>query len=120
MGDHPFLAWAHGIGLETEDMSYHLNERHIARQLVDGVNLRAVDILIGIVLQQVAIGADAQLVAEHLLPTRAYAGKVLDILVEDTHAVVEGRISASAICRSKGVVILIFSRLPSTRVMACP
>ena len=62
VGDHPFLARSHGVGLETEDMTDDLDVRHVARQLMDGVNFRAVYIFVRIVFEQVAKGLYAEFV----------------------------------------------------------
>jgi hypothetical protein len=48
---------------------------------VDGIDLRAVYIFIRIVFEQVAIGLDAELVAQHLLAVRANARQVHDVLL---------------------------------------
>lgn len=53
MSDHPFLAGTHLERLETEDMSLHLYERHVAREFPDVIETAAVHMLIGIILQQV-------------------------------------------------------------------
>ena len=71
---YALLTRAHRKGLETQDMSYHLYKRHVARKLVDGVHLRAVDVFVGVVLQQVAVTLNAKLVAQHLLTVRSHAG----------------------------------------------
>ena len=81
MGDHTLLTRPHLEGLEAEDMSYDLNEGHVARQFVDGVDLGTVDILIGIITQQVAIGTDTELIAQNLLPVRSHSWQVLYVLV---------------------------------------
>ena len=77
------LAGTHLEGLETEDMSFHLYERHVARQFADAVEAAAVNVLIGIILQQVAIAADAQLLVEQLLARRANPREVLYVLLQD-------------------------------------
>ena len=96
MSHHAFLAWPHLKGLETQDAPYDLHERHVAREFVDGIDLRAVHIFIGVVLQQVAIGLDAELLAQHLLAVGAYARQVHDVLTEYVHEVqvfrVRGRV----------------------------
>ena len=81
MGHDTLLARSHGEGLEAEDMTNDLHIRHIAREFVDGVDLRAVDIFVRIVFEQVTIGLNAELVAQHLLAVRPYARQVFDILV---------------------------------------
>ena len=80
VGDDALLASAHLKGLEAQDVAYDLYERHVARQLVDGVHLRAVHMLVGEVLEQVAEGLDAQLFAEHLLAVGTYPRQVHDVL----------------------------------------
>ena len=72
-------------GLEAEDMSLHLYKRHVAREFTDGIEPAAVDMLVGIVFQQVTKGLDAQLVAEHFPAVRAYARQILYVLLEDIH-----------------------------------
>ena len=85
MGHHAFLARSHLKGLETEDASYDLHERHVASEFVNGIDLRAVHIFIWIILEQVAIGLDAQLLAEHLLAVGTYPRQIHDILIEYIH-----------------------------------
>ena len=77
---HALLAAAHLEGLETQYASLHLHEGHVARQFADGVEPAAVDVLVGVVFQQVAVCGDAQFLAEHLLALGAYARQVLDVL----------------------------------------
>ena len=81
MGYDAFFTRSHGEGLEAEDMTNDLHIRHIAREFVDGVDLRAVDIFVRIVFEQVTIGLNAELIAQHLLAVRPYARQVFDILV---------------------------------------
>ena len=52
------LARPHLEGLEAENMSHDLYERHIACEFVDGIDLRPIDMFVGIVLEQVTIGVD--------------------------------------------------------------
>ena len=85
MGHHAFLARPHLKGLETQNATYDLHERHVASELVNGIDLRAVHILIWIILKQVAIGLDAQLLAEHLLAVGTYPRQIHDILIEYIH-----------------------------------
>ena len=80
MGYHTLLAWSHVEGLEAENAANDLNEGHVACQLVNGIDLRAVHILVGIVFQQVAKGTDAELCVQHLLSLRAYARQKLNVL----------------------------------------
>ena len=86
MGDDALFTRTHLEGLKAQDMADDLHERHVARQLVDGVHLRAVHVLVREVFQQVAKGLDAQLVAEYLLAVGAYARQVHDVLVEYGHS----------------------------------
>ena len=81
VGYYTFLSWSHGKGLETQNMSYHLNKWHIASKFVDGVYLRSVYIFVGIVFQQVAIAFDAKFVAQHLLAVGTHSWEVFDILI---------------------------------------
>ena len=96
MSDHPFLAGTHLERLETEDMSLHLYERHVACEFPDVIETAAVHMLIGIILQQVTKSLDAQLVVEHLLPVRTYAWQVLYVLLQ----YIRHPIKTSAIFRS--------------------
>ena len=80
MGDDALLTGSHRKGLEAEDMTHHLHVGHIARQFVDGVDLRAVNVFVGIVFEQVTIGLDAEFAAQHLLAVGAYARQELDVL----------------------------------------
>ena len=73
MGHHPFLAWAHLEGLETENFADNLNKRHVARQLVDGIDLRTVDILVRVVVDQVTISEDSEFFTQNLLAAWSYA-----------------------------------------------
>ena len=81
MGHDTLFAGSHGEGLETQNVADDLHKRHVARQFVDGVNLRTVHIFIRIVFEQVTIGLNTELVAQHLLAVRAYARQVFNILV---------------------------------------
>ena len=85
MGHDTFLARSHLEGLETEDMTHDLYEGHVASEFVDGIDLGTIDILIGVELQQVAVGVDAEFVAQYLLTVRSYARQVLYVLIEDVH-----------------------------------
>ena len=85
VGNDTLLASTHLEGLEAEDMSLHLYKRHVAREFTDGIEPAAVDMLVGIVFQQVTKGLDAQLVAEHFPAVRAYARQILYVLLEDIH-----------------------------------
>ena len=76
-----FFPRTHRESLETQNVADDLYERHVARQFVDGVDLRAVDIFVRIVFEQVTIGLDTELIAQHLLAVRPYARQVFDILV---------------------------------------
>ena len=73
MGHHTFLAWAHLEGLETENFADNLNERHVARQLVDGIDLRTVDILVRVIVDQVTISEDSEFFTQNLLAAWSYA-----------------------------------------------
>ena len=95
MGHDTLLARSHLESLETQDMSHDLYEGHVARQVVDGIDLGTIDILIGIVLQQVTIGVDTEFVTQNLLPVGTHTRQVLYVLIEDIH-----QMSTSAILRS--------------------
>jgi hypothetical protein len=64
-------------------MTHDLHVWHVARQLVDGVDLRTVYIFIRIVFEQVTISLDAEFVAQHLLAVGAYPRQELDVLIEN-------------------------------------
>ena len=64
-------------------MAFYLHERHVARQFADAVQPTAVHVAVGVVLQQVTDGFDAEFFAEHLLPVGTYPWQVLDVLVQD-------------------------------------
>ena len=70
---YALLTRAHRKGLETQDMTNYLYKRHIACKFVDGVHLRAVDVFVGVVFQQVAVTLNAKLVAQHFLTVRSHA-----------------------------------------------
>ena len=57
--------------------------RHVAREFSDAIEPRPIDILIRIVVDQVAKRVDTQLFAEHLFPVGPHTGKIHDILFED-------------------------------------
>ena len=80
MGHHALLARTHCEGLETQDVSHHLNKRHVASEFVDGVDFGTVDVFVRIILKQVAIALNAKLIAQHLFAVRAYARQVFYVL----------------------------------------
>ena len=82
VGHHTLLARPHVEGLEGENRPLHLHKRHLERQLPYLVNLGSVNMLVGVILQQVAKRADAQLLAEYLLPLRTHTAKVLYVLLK--------------------------------------
>ena len=96
VGYDAFLAGTHLEGLETEDVAFHLYERHVARQFADGVETAAVHMLVRVVLQQVAIRHDAQFLAQHFLALRSHPRQVLYVLLQN----IVHPISTSAIFRS--------------------
>ena len=100
--------------LERQYLAFQLHKRHIGLQLITSIDAAAVDIFVRIVLQQLAPRINAELLLQNLGAPRTHTGQVLDVLVEDVHSI------ASATFKSKGVVILIFSRLPSTRETCRP
>ena len=122
MGHHTLLARSHVEGLVAEYAAHDLHKRHVARQFVNVVDLAAVYIFIRIILQQVAIRLNAQFLTEQLLAIRPYAWQVHDVLLQYVHyySGLLLLITASAMFRSPGVVILMFSRLPSTSVTVTP
>ena len=90
------LSWSHLEGLETQDMSHDLYERHIASQFVDGIDPGTIDMFVRIVLKQVAIGVDTKFFTQYLLPVRSHPRQVLYVLIENVHSY----INTSAIFRS--------------------
>ena len=60
----------------------YLHKGHLQGQLPDFIYLSPVNMLVGVVLQQVAKGVDAQLLVEYLLPLRTHSVKVLYVLVK--------------------------------------
>ena len=86
MGHDTLFTRAHLEGLETENMTHDLHEGHVASQFVDGVNLRAIDMLVGVVLQQVAIGKDTKLLAQYLFPVWSHPWEKLYVLIENVHS----------------------------------
>ena len=98
MGHHTLLPTVHLEGFEAQDVALHLHKRHVTRQFADAVQPTAVHVAVGIVLQQVTDGVDAEFFAEHLPSVRSYAWQVLDVLTQTIHYY-DLRI-ASAITRS--------------------
>ena len=80
VGYHAFLARSHGEGFEAHDAAYHLHERHVPREFVDGIDLRAVYIFVWIVFKQVTISLNAEFITQHLFTVRSHAGKKLNVL----------------------------------------
>ena len=76
-----FLASSRIELLEAENPAANLYEGHLARHLVDGVYLRPIHIFIRIILQEVAEGLDAQLLAEDILTSGTHPRKVFYVLV---------------------------------------
>ena len=95
---------------ETEELPQHLYEGHFCGQFADFVEAAAVDVLVGEVIQQVVPGFDTQLHLQHLCPLRADAWQVGDGLLPKVFHYF----------RSLGVVILMFSLLPSIISILCP
>ena len=69
--------------LKRQNLSFQLHERHIGLQLVDAIDAAAVNVFIGVILQQLTPRRDAELLLQNLGAPRSHAGQVLDILVED-------------------------------------
>ena len=120
MGYHSLLAGTHLEGLKAQDTTFHLHIWHVSCQFLDTVESAAINMTIGKKLQQVTDCRDAQFLTEHLLSVRSYTGQVLYVLLQDVGHGLGYLSKTSAIFRSNGVVILMFSRLPSTRVMSKP
>ena len=81
VGDDTFLA-AFTKLLEALYGSFDLHERHVARKLPDGVDLRPVHIFIRVILEQVTPSPDVELTDENLLALRSHAGEIHDVLIE--------------------------------------
>ena len=69
--------------LEAEDVSLQLDVGHLARQLADGVDAAAVDVFVGIILQQVAERTDVQLPLQDFFPMRSDPRYIFDILFKN-------------------------------------
>ena len=82
MSDDTDLPRSHGEFLKTQDASFHLNEC-LCGEFVDGIELGTVHMLVWIVLQQVAVGLDAQFPLQQFLPLGADARQVFDVLRKD-------------------------------------
>ena len=76
-----FLPWSHGKLLETQYAAFDLDERHVARQLVNAIDFGAINVFIGIVFQQVTPSSDIELLAQYLFLSRANARQIHDVLV---------------------------------------
>ena len=64
--------------LETQDLALDLHKRHVCRQLMDIVEARAVNVLVGKVVQQVAKRRDAEFRFQQFGTLWAYARQVGD------------------------------------------
>ena len=84
MGHDSLLARSHVELLEGENLGAYLHEGHLATQLGDGVEVAAVDVFIGEVLQQVAPRVNAELLLQNLGTPWTNARQELDVLVEDS------------------------------------
>ena len=82
MADDTDFPWSHGKLLKAQDAAFNLHEC-FRGEFVDGIEFGTVHMLIGIVLQQVAIGLDAQFPLQHFLPLGTYARQEFDVLFED-------------------------------------
>ena len=69
--------------LERQNLSFQLHERHIGLQLIDAIDAAAVNVFIGVILQQLTPRRNAELLLQNLGAPRSHAGQVLDVLVED-------------------------------------
>ena len=96
VGNDTLLTCTHLKSLETQDVPFYLYKWHVTRQFTDAVQAASVYVLIGEVLQQVAICYNAQFLVEHLLALRAYPWQVLYVLLQ----YVSHPISTLAIFRS--------------------
>ena len=105
------------VGIVRDDASPQLDVGHGAVDLAYLVGLAAVDVFVGVVVEQIEIGMYLQLLVEEVGPFGPDSGQVFYIeFGEVGHRA--SRISAKA--RSMGRVIFRFSRLPSTRRGAYP
>ena len=82
MSHHPFFAGTHLEGLETEDMTLHLYEGHVAVQFANVVEPASVNMFVGIILQQIAERLNAQFLAEHFFAIGADPRQILDVLLQ--------------------------------------
>ena len=82
VGHDAFAAVSHLKLLETQNLSFYLHERHVARQFADLIDFRAVHIFIRVILQQVTKCVDAQFLAQYILPSGSYAWQVFDVLMK--------------------------------------
>ncbi len=108
MAHDALFAGTHGIFVVAQHASADLDKGHVAADFADAIDAAAVYIFIRKVLKQVTPGLDAKLFAQNLFLLGPNARKIHHVLVENVQH------SVSAIFKSKGVVILMFSRLPST------
>src|SRR3712207_8133057 len=83
VGHDAFLTGRGGKFLEAEYLSFDLNERHLAVEFVNMINLTSVYIFIRIGLQQVPPRADTQFIDQYRLLLGANPGKIHDILVKN-------------------------------------
>ena len=81
MGYHTLFARSHLKRFETENLAHDLNEGHVACQFVDGINLRTVNIFVGVVVKQVTISEDPEFFTQNLLATWSYAWQILYVLI---------------------------------------
>ena len=85
MCNDAFLARPHAEFLKIEELSLYLHKRHLAIYLADFVYLRAVNIFIWIVLQQVTESLDAQFLLQQFLSVRSYARNIHYVLLENVY-----------------------------------
>ena len=113
------LPHSRGKLLKTDYAPHYLHEGHVARQLAYAVHTAAVDVLVGEVLKQLPPRRDVQILCQNVPSSRTDTRQILYVLVENfAHGQTFN--NDSAMIRSDGVVILMFSRLPSTIATPCP
>ena len=83
LGNDAFLPRSHRHLLEAKYSSFQLHIGHLALELVGGEDVSAVDVLVGIIFEQVAPCGDIELFVQYLLTRRTNPGQVLQVLREN-------------------------------------
>ena len=111
MGYQPSLS-SFARRFKTQYLAFQLNIRHRPVNLLNVIDTATVHIFVREVIQQVVKGKYAQFLIKHRSTLRPDARQIFYV----TRSQIEHDSKrAVAIFKSKGVVILIFSRLPSVR-----